>query len=71
VRTFAFDPGGQLMVAASIKPMAVREVNDVKIIPARLSVFRVGKHGRLDFVRAYDVDATGKAQYWMDIVGLD
>jgi 6-phosphogluconolactonase (cycloisomerase 2 family) len=71
VRTFAFDPGGQLMVAASIKPMAVREVNDVTIIPARLSVFRVGKHGRLDFVRAYDVDATGKTHYWMDIVGLD
>ena len=71
VRTFAFDPGGHLMVAASIKPMAVREGNAVKIVPARLSVFRVGEDGKLDFVRAYDVDATGKTHYWMGIVGMD
>ena len=70
VRTFAFDPEGKLMVAASIKPMAVREGNDVKIVPARLSVFRVGEDGALHFVRAYDVEATGKTHYWMDIVGL-
>ena len=71
VRTFAFDPRGKIMVAASIKPMAVREGNDVKTVPARLSVFRVGEDGMLDFVRAYDVDATGKTHYWMGIVGLD
>ena len=59
------------MVTASIKPMAVREGNDGKIVPARLSVFRVGDDGRLDFVRAYDVDATGKTHYWMGIVGQD
>lgn len=70
VRTFAFDPSGQLMVAGSIKPMAVRDGNDVKIVPARLSVFRVGEDGKLDFVRTYDVDATGKTHYWMTIVGL-
>lgn len=71
VRTFAFDPEGRLLVAASIKPMAVRAGNDVTIVPARLSVFRVGDDGKLDFVRAYDVDATGKTHYWMGIVGLD
>ena len=71
VRTFAFDPQGRLMVAASIKSMAVREGNEVKIVPARLSVFRVGADGKLDFVRAYDVEATGKTHYWMGIVGLD
>ena len=70
VRTFAFDPGGQVMVAASIKPMAVREGNTVQIVPARLSVFRVGEDGKLDFVRAYDVDAAGKTHYWMGIVGM-
>ena len=43
----------------------------VKTVPARLSVFRVGEGGMLDFVRAYDVDATGKTHYWMGIVGLD
>ena len=71
VRTFAFDPGGRLMVAASIKPMNVREGNDVTTVPARLSVFRCGPDGKLDFVRAYDVDAAGKTHYWMTVVGLD
>lgn len=69
MRTFAFDPGGRLMVAASIKPMSVREGNDVKTVPARLSVFRVGGDGTLDFVRTYDVDAAGKTHYWMTVVG--
>ena len=72
VRTFAFDPGGTLMVAATIKSMAVREGDTVKTVPAALSVFRVGTDGRLDFVRKYDVDtAGGKTHYWMGIVGLD
>jgi hypothetical protein len=26
--------------------------------------------GKLDFVRAYDVDAAGKTHYWMTVVGL-
>ena len=71
VRTFAFDPSGRLMVAASIKPMNVREGNDVTTVPARLSVFRCGPDGKLDFVRAYGVDAAGKTHYWMTVVGLD
>ena len=70
VRTFAFDPSGRLLVAASIKPMNVRAGNDVTTVPARLSVFRCSADGKLDFVRAYDVDTTGKTHYWMTIVGL-
>jgi 6-phosphogluconolactonase (cycloisomerase 2 family) len=69
VRTFAFDPGGRLMVAASIKPMHVRDGDVVKTVPARLSVFRCNADGRLDFVRAYDVDAAGRTHYWMTMVG--
>ena len=70
VRTFDFDPSGRLLIAASIKPMNVRAGNDVTTVPARLSVFRCGADGTLDFVRAYDVDATGKTQYWMTMVGV-
>jgi len=70
VRTFGFDPSGRLMVAASIKPMKVREGTVVKTVPATLSVFRVGVDGKLDFVRKYDVDAEGKTHYWMGIVGI-
>jgi len=34
-------------------------------------VFVTGLDGKLDFVRAYDVDAAGKTHYWMTVVGLD
>jgi 6-phosphogluconolactonase (cycloisomerase 2 family) len=71
VRTFAFDPTGRVMVAASIHPIAVREGNEVKNVPAAMTVFRCGDDGKLEFVRKYDVDASGaKTQYWMGIVGL-
>ena len=71
VRTFAMDPGGTMMVAASIKPMAVREGDKVTVKPAAMSVFRVGQDGRLDFVRQYEVETgAGQTQYWMGIVGL-
>jgi 6-phosphogluconolactonase (cycloisomerase 2 family) len=71
VRTFAFDPTGRIMVAASIKPLSVREGANVTTVPATMSVFRVGSDGKLDFVRKYDVDASGgKTHYWMGIVGL-
>ena len=69
VRTFAFDPSGRLMVCASIKPIKVRDGAGVRTVPSSLSVFRVGADGRLDHARTYDVDASGKTQYWMGIVG--
>lgn len=70
VRTFAFDPTGQLMVTASIKPLAVRDSTGIKVVPAALSVFRVGKDGRLDFVRRFEVPTNGEIHYWMGIIGL-
>lgn len=70
VRTFAFDPSGRVMVAASIKAIAIREGSGIRTVPAALSVFRVGDDGKLDFVRRYDVETNGGTQYWMGIVGL-
>ena len=70
VRTFAFDPSGGVMVAASIKALPVREGSQVRIVPAALTVFRVGSDGKLDFVRKYDIETNGRTQYWMGIVGL-
>jgi hypothetical protein len=70
VRTFALDPTGRLMVAASIQPIAVRDGDKVVNVPAALSVFRVSDDGRLQFVRKYDVETNGKIHYWMGIVGL-
>jgi 6-phosphogluconolactonase (cycloisomerase 2 family) len=71
VRTFAIDPSGRLLVAASIKPLDVRDGNKVVTVPAALSVFRVAADGKLEFVRKYDVDASGgRTHYWMGMVGL-
>ena len=47
VRTFAIDPSGRMLVAASIKPLAVREGDKVTTVPAALSVFRIGSDGKL------------------------
>ncbi|HYC46886.1 MAG TPA: beta-propeller fold lactonase family protein [Burkholderiales bacterium] len=70
VRTFALDPSGSMMVAASIKPMDVRDGASVVTVAAALSVFRVGGDGKLEFIRKYDVDTSGgRTQYWMGIVG--
>ena len=68
VRTFAFDPSGRLLVAASIKPIQVREGSTVRTVPASLSVFRVGADGKLEHARTYDVESAGRTQYWMGIV---
>ena len=70
VRTFAFDPGGRMMVAASIKPLAVRDGTSVSTLPAALTTFKAGDDGKLEFVRKYDVGPADKTHYWMGMVGL-
>jgi len=70
VRTFAIDPSGRILVAASLIPLAVRDGARVVTVPAGLAVFRIGEDGTLDFVRKYDVGTAGKYQFWMGIIGL-
>jgi 6-phosphogluconolactonase len=71
VRTFAIEPSGRLLVAASIKPLAVVEEGGVRTVPAALSVFRIGADGRLALLRKYDIETTGsQLQYWMGMVSL-
>ena len=71
VRTFAFEPGGRLLVTASIKPLAVSENGAVRDVPAALSVFRIGERGELDYIRQYAIETgAGQMQYWMGMVGL-
>lgn len=71
VRTFALDPSGRLLVAASIMALPARDGERVSTVPAGLSVFRVAGDGKLDFVRKHDVETSGKTQFWMGIVGLN
>jgi 6-phosphogluconolactonase len=70
LRTFAIDPSGRMLVAASQNAMPVREGGTVKTLSAGLSVYRVGGDGKLDFVRKYDVDVGDKNQFWSGMVTL-
>jgi 6-phosphogluconolactonase (cycloisomerase 2 family) len=70
LRTFAVDPSGRLLVAASILPLAVPETTGTGVLTAGLMVFRIGNDGRLEFVRKYDVDTGGQQQFWSGMVTL-
>lgn len=70
LRTFAIDPAGRMLVAASIRAVAVRDGAAIRTVPAGLSVFRIGADGRLDFMRKYDVDTGAATQWWSGMVPL-
>ena len=71
LRTFGIDPGGRVLVAASVIPIKVREGAGVGTLTAGLMVYRIGSDGRLEFVRKYDVEATNqKQQFWSGMVTL-
>jgi 6-phosphogluconolactonase len=70
IRTFSIDPSGRIMVAASIVDMNVRDGDNVRHVPAALTVFRIGEDGKLTFARKYDVELGGKFQWWSGFVGL-
>jgi 6-phosphogluconolactonase (cycloisomerase 2 family) len=67
LRTFAIDPSGRLLIAASILPMAMR---DGSTLPAALVVYRIGPDGELTFARKYDVYSGRFMQFWSGIVTL-
>jgi 6-phosphogluconolactonase (cycloisomerase 2 family) len=70
LRTFGIDPDGRLLVAASIRPMAVRDGDAVTTLSAGIIVYRVGGDGRLAFARKYDVDTGRGQQFWSGMVTL-
>jgi len=69
MRTFAIDPSGRMLVAASISPMLELHAT-LELLPAGLSVFRIGSDGKLDFVRKYDIETGDKIQFWSGMVTL-
>ena len=70
-RTFSFDASGRILVAGSLAPIAVRQGDKVNLVPAALSVFRVGDNGKLTFVRKYDVDTgSNLTQWWTGMVQM-
>jgi 6-phosphogluconolactonase len=70
LRTFAIDPDGRMLVAASIAAAPVLQGNRVETVAAGLSVFRIADDGKLSFVRKYDVDTGALRQFWSGMVAL-
>ena len=64
-RSFHIDPTGRLMVCAHIMGLPLADGTEV---PTRLTLFRIGDDGRLDFVRAYDIETGGRLLWWMGMV---
>jgi len=70
LRTFGIDPSGRLLLAASIKPLLMREGNAAKTLSAGITVYRINADGTLAFVRKYDVDTGKGQQFWSGVVAL-
>jgi 6-phosphogluconolactonase len=70
LRTFGIEPSGRMLVAASIKPVPVRDANGIKTVPAKLCAFHVGSDGKLELKRQYDVDTGAYQQFWSGMVTL-
>ena len=70
-RTFCIDPSGRLMTAQHVIPMNVGDGKEVRVVPAGITVFRIGNDGRLTYERGYDMTVDGTDQVlWGGMVGL-
>jgi 6-phosphogluconolactonase len=69
-RTFSLDAGAQILVAGSLVPIALRAGETVSILPAGLSVFRIGADGKPVFAQKYDIDIGKATQWWTGMVAL-
>ncbi len=70
LRTFGIDASGRVLIAASIKPLLVREGSSIKTLSAGIMVYRIAEDGKLAFVRKYDVDTRKGQQFWSGMVTL-
>jgi 6-phosphogluconolactonase (cycloisomerase 2 family) len=69
-RTFAIHPRGRMLVTAAVGPLSERDGDQVRYVPAGLSVFSIGDDGRLTFARKYDVDVGDDMLFWCGMVAL-
>ncbi len=71
VRTFAIDPSGRMLVAASISAMDVRDGAGTAIKPACLTTYRIAANGKVEFVNYYNVETSGdRRMFWMGMVSV-
>ena len=70
LRTFGIEPSGRMLVAASIKPVPVRDAAGTKTVQAKICVFHIGSDGKLELKRQYDIDTGVYQQFWSGMVTL-
>ena len=70
LRTFALDPSGQVLVAASTTSMQVLQEDVLSLIGAGLSVYRTDTDGKLTYARKYDVDTRQGTQFWSGLLNV-
>ena len=70
LRTFAIDPSGQVLIAASTTSMLVDEDTFVRKVSAGFSIYRIGNDGKLDFVRKLDVDTSHGILFWCGLLTM-
>ncbi|HTH34888.1 MAG TPA: hypothetical protein VL976_10995, partial [Xanthobacteraceae bacterium] len=70
LRTFGIEPSGRLLVAATIRPLPLRETSGIRTVPARQSVYAIGRDGKLAFKRQYDIETGGVYQFWSGMITL-
>ena len=61
---------GRMLVAEHNLPVKVRDGDQIRTVPAGLSVLRIGDDGKLEFVRKYDIDVGDRTMWWMGMVPL-
>jgi hypothetical protein len=54
-----------------MQQLLVRDKEEVRPLPATLSVFSIGRDGKLTFVKKYDQDTSGgRNLFWTGMVAL-
>jgi 6-phosphogluconolactonase (cycloisomerase 2 family) len=70
-RTFALDGTGTVLAVANQSSGFVRNGSQVRLVPARLVLFRVQTDGRLEFAHQYDMETGGsRSLFWVGIASL-
>jgi 6-phosphogluconolactonase (cycloisomerase 2 family) len=70
LRTFAIDPTGQILIAASATSLLVQDGDKISPVSAGLSLYRIGADGMLSFVSKTDVDTSGGTQFWCGLLTI-
>jgi hypothetical protein len=70
-RTFALDSSGSVLAVANQSSGLVRDGSHVSTMPSRLTLFRIGRDGKLDLAHHYDLATGGsKSLFWVGIISL-